>query len=57
VEWQPGRRLGAACAALGLPVPEMPFPHVNSTAETRAQIGLDPLPYGLESTFSSLTPT
>jgi hypothetical protein len=33
VEWHPGDGWGPLCAALGLPVPEEPFPHVNSTAE------------------------
>jgi hypothetical protein len=44
VEWQPGDGWAPLCAALGLPVPNRPFPHVNTTAETRAEIGLDPLP-------------
>ena len=37
-----GRRVGAALhRARRLPVPDDPFPHVNSTADFRAMIGLD----------------
>jgi hypothetical protein len=41
VEWQPGDGWEPICAALDLPVPADPFPHVNSTADFRAMIGLD----------------
>ncbi|HEY3673234.1 MAG TPA: sulfotransferase [Acidimicrobiia bacterium] len=41
VEWQPGDGWEPICAALDLPVPSDPFPHVNSTADFRAMIGLD----------------
>ncbi len=41
VEWSPGDGWSPLCAALGLPVPDVPFPHVNTAAETRAQLGLD----------------
>lgn len=41
VEWQPGDGWEPLCAALGLPVPDEPFPHANSTAEFRALMGLD----------------
>ncbi|MGA2521644.1 MAG: sulfotransferase family protein [Acidimicrobiales bacterium] len=44
VEWQPGDGWGPLCAALGLDVPEEPFPHVNSTADFRAMTGLDATP-------------
>ncbi|WP_425582116.1 hypothetical protein [Streptosporangium fragile] len=27
------------CAALGLPIPDEPFPHKNTAAETRTRIG------------------
>ena len=40
VEWQPGDGWEPICAALGLPVPDEPFPDVNSTAEFRAAAGL-----------------
>ena len=43
VEWAPGDGWEPICRALGLPVPEEPFPHVNSTADFRAMAGLDPL--------------
>lgn len=32
VEWQPGDGWNPICRALGLPVPDRPFPHENSTA-------------------------
>jgi hypothetical protein len=41
VEWRPGDGWEPICAALALPVPDTPFPHVNSTAEFRAMLGLD----------------
>jgi hypothetical protein len=39
VEWQPGDGWGPICAALGLPEPTEPFPHVNTTDEFRAMLG------------------
>ena len=33
IEWRPGDGWGPICAALGLPVPPDPFPHVNRTAD------------------------
>jgi len=33
VEWRPGDGWGPLCAALGVAVPDEPFPHVNTTAE------------------------
>jgi len=33
VEWRPGDGWAPLCAALGVGVPDEPFPHVNSTAE------------------------
>ncbi len=41
VEWSPGDGWDPLCAALELPVPDLPFPHVNTTAEFRAMSGLD----------------
>lgn len=41
VEWRPGDGWAPICAALGVPVPAEPFPHVNSTAEFRAMLGFD----------------
>ena len=41
VEWSPGDGWEPLCSALGLEVPDRPFPHVNTTAETRAELGLD----------------
>ena len=43
VEWSPGDGWEPLCAALGLEVPDHPFPHVNTTNDTRAMIGLEPL--------------
>ena len=41
VDWQPGDGWEPICAALSVPVPDDPFPHVNTTADFRAMIGLD----------------
>jgi hypothetical protein len=41
VEWQPGDGWGPLCDALQLPVPDEPFPHVNTTDEFRMMLGLD----------------
>lgn len=41
VEWQPGDGWGPLCAALGVAVPDEPFPHVNTTEDFRARAGLD----------------
>jgi Sulfotransferase domain len=40
VEWQPGDGWEPICTALALPVPDVPFPHVNTTDEFRAMLGL-----------------
>jgi hypothetical protein len=41
LEWHPGDGWEPICRALGVEVPNEPFPHVNSTAEFRAMAGLD----------------
>jgi hypothetical protein len=41
VEWQPGDGWEPICNALGLPVPDEPYPHVNTTADFRAMTGMD----------------
>lgn len=41
VEWQPGDGWEPICAALGVPVPEAPFPHLNTKDDFRAMTGLD----------------
>ncbi|HEY7916585.1 MAG TPA: sulfotransferase [Acidimicrobiales bacterium] len=41
LEWHPGDGWEPICASLGCAVPDQPFPHTNTTAETRAQLGLD----------------
>jgi hypothetical protein len=41
VEWHIGDGWETICTALGLDVPDHPFPHTNTTAETRAELGLD----------------
>jgi hypothetical protein len=38
VEWRPGDGWQPLCEALRLPVPDEPFPHVNSTAEFLARL-------------------
>jgi hypothetical protein len=37
LEWQPGDGWEPICAALGLPVPDLPFPHANTREEWRAR--------------------
>lgn len=37
VEWQPGDGWDAICRALAMPVPDLPFPHENSTADYKAR--------------------
>lgn len=41
VEWQPGDGWAPICAALGVPEPDTPFPHTNTTGEFRGRVGLD----------------
>lgn len=41
VEWRPGDGWGPLCEALGVPSPDEPFPHANTTAEFRQMVGLD----------------
>jgi hypothetical protein len=41
VDWQPGDGWEPICRALGMPVPDEPFPHVNTTDDFRAMVGLD----------------
>jgi hypothetical protein len=41
VDWQAGDGWEPICAALGLAVPDEPFPHVNTTDEFRKMTGLD----------------
>jgi len=38
VEWRPGDGWAPLCKALALPVPDEPFPHVNTTDEFRARV-------------------
>ena len=38
VIWKPGDGWEPICKALGVPVPAMPFPHVNSTDEFKARV-------------------
>ena len=44
VEWQPGDGWEPLCSALGAPVPDEPFPQVNSSAEFRGRTGLNGAP-------------
>jgi hypothetical protein len=41
LEWRPADGWAPLCAALDVPVPDEPFPHVNTTEEFRAMAGLD----------------
>jgi hypothetical protein len=38
IDWQPGDGWGPICDRLGLPVPDAPFPHVNTRAEMQAML-------------------
>ncbi len=44
VEWQPGDGWSPLCEALGVAVPDEPFPHVNTTAEFRVMAAIEPAP-------------
>lgn len=41
IDWQPGDGWEPLAAALGVDVPDEPFPHVNSTEEFRTRAGMD----------------
>jgi len=41
LEWRPGDGWEPLCTALGVRVPDEPFPHENKTADFRAMAGLD----------------
>jgi hypothetical protein len=41
VEWRPSDGWEPICEALGFAVPRQPFPHLNTAADTRAELGLD----------------
>jgi hypothetical protein len=41
VEWHPGDGWEPLCTALGVPIPDEPYPHTNSTQEFRARAGWD----------------
>jgi hypothetical protein len=43
IDYQPGDGWAPLCDKLGLPVPSEPFPHVNTTDEFRAMVGMEPL--------------
>jgi hypothetical protein len=38
IDWQPGDGWAPICDRLGLPVPDAPFPHVNTRAEMQAML-------------------
>lgn len=40
-EWQPGQGWEPLCRALGLPVPDQPFPHLNTTDDFRRMLGFE----------------
>ena len=41
LEWQPGDGWEPLCERLGVPVPDEPFPHTNSTEDFRKMAGLE----------------
>jgi hypothetical protein len=41
IEWQPGDDWGPLCEGLGVPIPDQPYPHANTTAEFRGRAGWD----------------
>jgi hypothetical protein len=41
LEWTPGDGWEPICERLGLPVPDEPFPHTNTTEDFRAMLGLN----------------
>jgi hypothetical protein len=41
VEWQPGDGWDPLCRALGMAVPDTPFPHANTTDDFKAMMGLE----------------
>jgi hypothetical protein len=41
IDWHPGDGWEPICAALAVPVPAVPFPHENTTADFRTVVGLD----------------
>jgi len=43
IDYRAGDGWEPICEKLGLPVPSEPFPHVNTTDEFRAMVGMDPL--------------
>jgi len=45
IDWQPGDGWAPICEGLGLPIPETPFPHVNTRAEIQAMIA-EGVPFG-----------
>jgi hypothetical protein len=44
LQWEPDDGWEPICAALGVAVPDQPFPHTNTTAEFRARASLDASP-------------
>jgi hypothetical protein len=40
IDWRPGDGWEPLCAALGVPVPDEPFPHTNTTEEFRSRFGV-----------------
>lgn len=41
IEWSPEDGWGPICSALGVAVPDHPFPHANTTADARNALGLE----------------
>ncbi len=41
VEWRPGEGWEPLCSAIGVTIPQEPFPHENRREDFRARIGLD----------------
>jgi hypothetical protein len=43
IDWQPGDGWEPICDKLGVAVPGEAFPHVNTTDDFRAMLGMEPL--------------
>ncbi|MEO6571920.1 MAG: sulfotransferase, partial [Ilumatobacteraceae bacterium] len=41
LSYRPGDGWGPLCEVLGLDVPDVPFPHTNTTDEFRSRAGMD----------------
>ena len=56
LEWRPEDGWEPICRGLGLAVPDDPFPHTNTTAQARAEIGSSPPRPGTRTIGAGLSP-